>query len=165
MTHRHRTALPYLLAALVALPALAAPPTGEPQSYGDGVTLETTTPIATILADPDAWAGKTVRVEGEVAGVCKAKGCWIELVDPEQQSLRIKVDDDVIVFPQDAIGRRAVAEGEVVVLEMTRERYLDWQRHLAEEQGTAFDETTVGDGPHYLIQIAGTGAEIEAPPS
>lgn len=147
-----------LFAALwVAHPAAA----GEP--YGEPLTVAETTPIADLLADPQGWAGRTVRVEGEVAGVCRAKGCWIELTDIDRRHLRVKVEDDVIVFPQDAPGRHAVAEGEVEVIELTREQWIGWRRHLAEEQGEELDESTVDDGPHRIVQIAATGAEIAAP--
>lgn len=43
---------------------------------------------------------------------------------------------------------------------MSRERWLAYQRHLAEEQGRDFDPATVGEGPYRLHQIADTGAEI-----
>ena len=68
--------------------------------------------------------------------------------------------DDVIIFPADATGRQAVAQGQVEVLDMTRERYEGWMQHLAEEQGETFDPSTIGEGPYRLVQIRGTGAEI-----
>lgn len=132
----------------------------ETATYGAGVTLESTTPIRDIVVDPEAWAGQQVRVEGRVVGVCAKKGCWMELESPDDHRLRIKVEDDVIVFPRDAEGRQAVAEGTVEVHELTREQYAGWLRHLAEEQGETFDEASVGDGPYRLVQIRGTGAEI-----
>jgi hypothetical protein len=132
----------------------------EPKSYGEGLKLDTTTPIQKIVADPEAWAGKTVRVEGKVVGVCAMKGCWMELQSRDDHQVRIKVDDDVIVFPSEAEGRWAAAEGKVDVQEMTREQYTGWQRHLAEEKGEKFDESSLGEGPYQLVQIQGTGAEI-----
>ena len=40
-------------------------------------------PIATVLASPDAYAGKTVIVDGEVQNVCTKAGCWMEISAPE----------------------------------------------------------------------------------
>ncbi len=138
----------------------AEPAAAEPAVYGDGVDLADTTPIGDIVADPEAWAGKTVRVEGKVTGVCPKKGCWMELASPDDHHLRIKVEDDVIVFPAEAEGHRAVAQGTVEVKELSRDQYVDWQRHLAEEQGEDFDEASVGEGPYRLVQVKGTGAKI-----
>ncbi len=165
-----------LLALLLVLPLLAAPAVaGDPPGpavaeksvatvYGDGVDLTETTPIRDIVADPEAWAGKEVRVEGRVTGVCAKKGCWMELESPGEHHLRIKVEDDVIVFPAEAEGRLALAQGTVEVKELSREEYTGWQRHLAEEQGETFDENSVGEGPYRLVQIKGTGAEIDSGP-
>ena len=68
--------------ALIATALLCCTPAAiaEPANvYGQGVDLEETTSIASILADPDAYIGKTVRVEGGVLDVCPRKGCWIEI--------------------------------------------------------------------------------------
>jgi hypothetical protein len=93
------------------------------------------------------------------------RGCWMELADGEDGPVvRIKVDDGVIVFPAEAAGRAAAAEGVVRVVEMSREAYLGWLAHLAEERGESFDAAAagVGDGPFRLIQIDAAGAEIAA---
>lgn len=150
-------------ALLVALLGLALPTVAAAETYGDGVHLSAATPIADILADPDAYVGKTVRVEGRVAEVCPMAGCWMELAAADGgDTLRIKVEDGVIVFPAAAAGRVAAAEGVVEAIPMSRERYVDWLAHLAEERGQPFDAAAVGDGPFRLIQIRGTGAEIPA---
>ena len=74
--------------------------------------------------------------------------------------MKVKVDDGVIVFPVDSKGRLAVAEGVVESIPMTRENYVAWLEHLAEEKGEKFDAATVGDGPYRIFQIKGAGAEI-----
>jgi len=134
-------------------------------SYGAGVTLAESTSMAKILADPDAYVGKKVRIEGKVADVCPAKGCWMELREGEGtvSSLRVKVEDGVIVFPVTAKGQLAVAEGVVEAIPMTRDQYVGWLRHLAEERGQTFDEAKVGDGPFRILQLKGTGARIAGP--
>ena len=94
--------------------------------------------------------------------VCPRKGCWIELGEAGE-SIRIKVEDDVIVFPAAAKGRTATAQGEVEAVEMSRESYLAWLAHLAEEKGEEFDaeKADVGAGPHRIIRIKGSGALLE----
>lgn len=144
-----------LLAALLAAPSQAA------ETYGGGVRLTETTSIGKILVDPDAYVGKLVRVEGEVTDVCPMKGCWMEISEPEGDRIRVKVEDGVLVFPVDAKGKRAAAEGVVEEIPMDREQYVRWMSHLAEERGETFDASKVGDGPFSILQLRGLGARIE----
>ncbi len=146
-----------LLASVVALPVLAA---GAGVHVGDEVTVAAATPIADILAAPADHAGKVVRVEGEVSGVCTNRGCWMEIGDDAGHHIRIIVEDGVLVFPSDATGKPAVAQGKVVVQDVSKERYVDWRKHLAAEGGEPFDEAKAGDGPFRIVEIAGTGADI-----
>jgi hypothetical protein len=147
-------------ALALLLGAVSAPLGAAGAVYGEAVTVTEPTPIAAILGAPADYAGRVVRVEGKVSGVCAMAGCWMEIADEARRSIRIKVDDGVIVFPADATGRRAVAQGKVELQTLDRERYVAWRKHLAEEMGTSFDETSIGDGPFQLVQIAGSGAEI-----
>lgn len=152
------------LVAFLALAAGCAAAVAADRSFGEPLSPELeVTPIADILADPDAWAGRRVRVEGRVAGVCRHQGCWLELVAPDRAAIRVQVEDGVIVFPRDAEGREAVAEGEVEILDLTRERYEEWLRHQAEEAGEEFDASRVGDGPYRIVRLRGTGAVIAGP--
>lgn len=118
------------------------------------------TPIEEIVADPDAWEGKEIRIAGEVSGVCAKQGCWMDLVSSGDAKLRVKVDDGVIVFPPDAVGRQATAEGRVEILEMDREAYGRWMRHVAEEEGVEFEPESIGPGPYRVVRLRGRGAEV-----
>ncbi len=151
-----------LVASALFLLLAPAAPGSDSATYGDGVTVEEATPIASIVTDPDAYIGKTVGVEGGVLDVCPKKGCWIEVGD-EDNHIRIKVDDGVIVFPVESQGQIAAAQGVVEAIEMSREKYVGWLAHLAEEKGETFDAASaeIGDGPFRMIRIKGTGASIE----
>jgi hypothetical protein len=91
----------------------------EPETFGAGVSLSETTPIARVIDRPADFEGKTVRVEGTVTAVCTMMGCWMALVPEASENrgdgstLMIKVDDGVIVLPVSAKGRRAAAQGVV----------------------------------------------------
>jgi hypothetical protein len=152
-------------AALCALLGAAGAAAAE-EVIGDGVKLAETTSIARILADPDAFVGKTVRITGKVLDVCPMKGCWMELEEGADgkagSRLRVKVDDGVLVFPVTAKGKLAVAEGTIEAIPMSREQYVGWLSHLAEERGETFDASTVGAGPFRILQLKGTGARIGA---
>lgn len=148
------------LALLLIFPLAAV--AEDAVQYGEGVALDESVAIADILADPEAWSGKEVRVEGRVVGVCPRKGCWIAIESRDHAQVRIKVDDDVIVFPPEAEGRWAIAQGTVSVREMSREQWVSWQSHLAEEKGEEFDAASIGEGPFQSVQIQSKGAEIVA---
>ena len=147
---------------LLLLPSLAV--AGDAELYGEALTegLEPT-PIADILADPDAWVGKKVQIEGKISGVCAHQGCWIDITSTEDETLRVKVDDGVIVFPQESVGHEAIAEGEVEILDMERDKYEAWLKHVAEEEDREFDPSEVGEGPYRIVRLKGLGSEIQGP--
>jgi hypothetical protein len=99
-----------IAASLVALVIPAAADT----KFGDGVTVEQATKIEAILANPAGYAGKTVRIDGVATAVCTHMGCWMAVAsvdNPSGPTIRLKVDDGVIVFPVTAKGKRVSAQG------------------------------------------------------
>ncbi|MBU0474888.1 MAG: DUF4920 domain-containing protein [Bacteroidetes bacterium] len=83
--------------------------------YGKEITAKEKVKVSEILEKPDSFVGKKVLVEGTILNVCEKRGCWIELAsDKEFESIRVKVEDGVIVFPMEAKGQKALVEGEVV---------------------------------------------------
>jgi hypothetical protein len=44
---------------------------------------------------------------------------------------------------------------------MTKDRYVAWLEHLADERGETFDASAVGEGPFRILQLKGTGATID----
>jgi hypothetical protein len=91
---------------------LSAATIAAEEKYGAGVTLKEATPIERLLATPDEYLGKTVRVDGRVEAVCDMMGCWMNLSEAASgKTIQVKVDDGVIVFPVAAKGRSASAEG------------------------------------------------------
>jgi len=77
-----------------------------------GVTLDTSTPIAEILGNTEAFAGKTVRIEGIIVEVCSSQGCYVMLQDPQGNKLNLKVIDGELDFRELVVtGQYAVGEG------------------------------------------------------
>jgi hypothetical protein len=103
-----------VLALLTA--ALTVARAAAPETFGKGVTLPQTTSLDALIKNPAQYEGKTVRVEGIVTSVCTEMGCWMALGTRNAAgtpTMRIKVDDGVIVFPVSAKGKRAAAQGVV----------------------------------------------------
>lgn len=129
-------------------------------TYGEALTLTEPVSIAAIHEDPESFEGQVVCVEGTVTEVCPMRGCWVDLADAEGgATIRVKVDDGVIVFPLSAKGRSARVEGTVQKIEMTEEEARSWFSHEAAELGQAFDPESV-TGPQTIWRIKGQGAEI-----
>lgn len=99
------------LGALLVVPALAV--VADETTLGAGVSIKEATPIATILAAPDAFVGKTIRVDGVATAVCEDMGCWMSIASEAdaEKTIRVKVEDGVIVFPMSAKGKKVSAEG------------------------------------------------------
>ena len=151
-----RTALAALaLAAVAAAPALAATKYGKPLSNAAPVK------VSELMAKPDDYVGKVVKVEGLVTEVCPKRGCWINVAgDKEFQTIRVKVEDGVIVFPLTDKGKKVVAEGTFTRMELTKEQAIARAKHEAEEKGTKCDESRI-TGPQTVYQIQGTGAVVD----
>ena len=128
------------------------------EKFGKGLTLSQPTPVATILASPDNYVGKTVQVRGKVTEVCTMMGCWMQLVD-NKDGMRIKVNDGEIMFPKTAVGKTAVAEGELRKLVLSKDQAIARAKHEAEEQGRKFDPASIKSGT-VIYQVQGTGAVI-----
>ncbi len=147
-------------ATTAAKPEGTGAATAAGQSFGAGVKLPDSTPIATILASPKDYAGKTVRAEGMIVDVCPKRGCWFEMAGPNPgEKLRFKVVDGEMVFPLDAKGKWAVAEGVLSVKDMSLEDSVAYAKYQAEEKGVPFDPASV-TAPMSVVRIDGTGALI-----
>ena len=158
MNKTARVVLAGTVAALLLAPQAFA---GDGKSYGEPLTGAEKVAISELLANPDPYVGKTVQVEGLVTGVCKKRGCWISLAsDKEFEEIRIKAQDGVIVFPVEAKGRQAVAEGVFSKIELTLEQTLEQAEHHAEEHGEEFDPSSITE-PAVWYQIDVTGAVID----
>ena len=144
------------LGASLALPAAA----GKGQTYGKGVGAAEVVQVSALLAHPEDYVGKRVRIRGLVTDVCPKRGCWLKIAgDKEFQSMRVKVDDGVIVFPVEVRGKRVDVEGVFTKHVLTREQAQARAKHHAEETGQAFDPTAVKDG-EVFYQIKGDGAVV-----
>jgi len=133
---------------------------GAEAKLGKPLSLKQTTPIAELTAKPNLYVDKSVQVKGKVTEVCQMMGCWMALADPEtNKSIRIKVNDGDMVFPQDSVGKIAIAEGKLTKISLTKQEAIAQARHEAEEKGAKFNPASV-KGPAVIYQIQGSGAVV-----
>jgi hypothetical protein len=147
-----------LLCTLFLLAALTLP---AETRLGKPLTQNQPIAIGQLLSQAERYTGQTVQVKGKVTEVCQMMGCWMELVDSASgKSVVIKVNDGDIVFPPDAAGKMAVAEGKLTKVSLNKEQALARAKHEAEERGRPFKPGSV-KGPVAFYQIEGTGAVLQ----
>ena len=101
-------------ALVIVFVAAASVALAAQEKFGAGVEIDQPTPIADIVSNPEAFVGKTVRVDGTATAVCAHMGCWmaVSVSDaPDAPTVRLKVEDGVIVFPVSAKGKAVSAQG------------------------------------------------------
>jgi len=112
--------------------------------------------LAKIMANPNNYAGKMVRVEGVIVRSCKMEGCWMELAPSKDASaVRIKMKDHAFFVPLDAAGLKARVEGVMSVKTLSKEEV----KHLMDEDGAKFDKINA-DGTVTEISFEATGVEL-----
>ncbi len=146
--------------ALAGEPA-AAPMSKAPaakQAYGKPFTVSTpATPIAEVLANPEKFEGKTVKLSGTVSQVCQAKGCWFEVAPTAGgRGARIKSVDYSIFVPKDCAGRTAVVEGTFKSTTLSEAQ----AKHLADDAAKAGGKAADVKGPVKEFQVAATAVEL-----
>lgn len=133
----------------------------EADSYGAALTVSEITPLADILADPEAYVGQQLHVRGTVVGVCPTRGCWIDIGAGEGEKLRFKVEDGEMVFPMSAKGSEVDAEGVWTKIVVPVEELREIRRAQAEEKGEEFDPESVTEA-YVAWQLKGLGARVGA---
>ncbi|RMG11426.1 MAG: DUF4920 domain-containing protein [Deltaproteobacteria bacterium] len=155
-------------AASTAAPAEAEPSgadgvgdaaAGAPVVRGEAVTIppEQAVTLAAIAADPEAFAGKTVRIDGKVEKVCAKKGCWLALADGSgAEPVRVTMKDYGFFVPTDCVGKAVTVQGKVELREVSVEE----QVHFAKDEGREVDPATLK--PVKKVSIVASGVELRS---
>jgi hypothetical protein len=148
--------IPVMFCAAMALQA------ADTKHYGQPMTLKEETKISEIVANPEKFKGKKVRVRGVITDVCAERGCYLNLKgDKKFQELMFKVDDGVIVFPASVLGSEAVAEGVVSLKVFSEKEQKEMCPIEAKALNRKFDPAKI-KGPMKVIRLDGTGADIKS---
>src|SRR6476660_9514495 len=123
-----------LVASLLSLGLLSA---GEIK-VGKPLTVKEPLTIATVLAKPGDYVGKTIAVKGKIAEVCQEMGCWMELTNDAGQSLKVEVNHGELEFPKDGKGKMAIAEGTLTKSELSKEQAIAVAKEEAKYLGETF---------------------------
>ncbi len=133
------------------------------ENFGIEISNDVISSMTELFNNADNYLDKNVVIQGKIVDVCPMKGCWIEVKDfDSEKSIRVKVKDGEIVFPENSKNKEVLVEGIFSKLDFTEEQAIQWKIHLAEEKGielTSEDiELDVSDLIEYRIK--GLGAQI-----
>lgn len=84
---------------------------GNGAHFGEPFTQAPAVAIGQLVATPDAFSHKMVRVKGLIERQCPVAGCWFFINDGQGHSIKIELGDYLSKLPQN-IGNTAEVEGE-----------------------------------------------------
>lgn len=149
-----------VLLTVVAVMIMAGGAVAGEKVYGKGVSGDELNTVSEILASPDDWVGKTVRVKGIAVAGCAHRGCWINIAsDQEGETIRMQVKDGEIVFPPEIIGETVIAEGVWTANQLTLEQTKAMCAAEARKDGKEYNPDEVVTCK-TAYQISGTGAVV-----
>jgi hypothetical protein len=101
-------------------------------------------PLASVLANPAAHLDGSFKISGRIGKVCQTAGCWMSLIDGEQQ-LRVVFGDHAFSIPSDTVGQAQVY-GTLQQTTLSEAK----AKHMAEDAG--LDPATVtGEQVEYRL--------------
>ena len=133
---------------------LSEPAVADAASETFGAPIDESLPAAglgELVADPDAWLGRPVRVTARVAEVCQKKGCFLVATDG-RTTLRVSFVDYSFFVPTDAAAKRVTLTGELVRVQ----RSADEAAHIASDLGSSGADIATGPA----LEIVATAVRI-----
>lgn len=107
-------AINIILLSLVFLGTAVLSSSAAAQKYGEAISIRKVTAIRDILANPKAYEGKTVTIEGKIANECQT-GCWFYVKVAQGNSvIYVDIEPAGFAIPQN-VGRKVLVEGKVVL--------------------------------------------------
>ncbi|MDI6808683.1 MAG: hypothetical protein QME66_06855 [Candidatus Eisenbacteria bacterium] len=104
----------FLLGLMLFMSLGAAAGYAGTQKYGEAISNRQVTPIKDILANPKAYEGKTVTIEGKIATECTS-GCWFFVkLARGTASIYVDIGKSGFAIPQKR-GKMVLVEGKVIL--------------------------------------------------
>jgi hypothetical protein len=156
---RMRSLFALVFVAACSGSAPEAPATPGVKKLGEPIAAGAATSLASVVATPDAFAGKSILTEGFVRQVCQRKGCWMEIAAtnaPEAAGARVTFKDYGFFVPKTSAGSQARLEGVVEVRTIEKAHVAHYESegaHVAAKQA---------DGSARELTIVAKGVELAA---
>ncbi|WP_423818412.1 DUF4920 domain-containing protein [Salinimicrobium sp. TIG7-5_MAKvit] len=103
--------------------------------------------------------GDTVNVafRGNVASVCKSKGCWMKVALEDDREVMVKFKDYAFFVPKDIEDKEVIVEGKAFVTEMS----VEGRQHYAEDAGKTAAEVKAITTPELTLSFVADGVKIK----
>ena len=127
------------------------------QFFGDSITEAGAIPANQLIAALKGKDSLQVKITGVIDEVCQKKGCWMNVVLGDGQSMKIRFKDYGFFVPKDAMGKTAIFEGyayndTIPVNEL---------KHYAEDAGKSKEEIEKITQPEISISFEANGVIIK----
>jgi len=100
-----------LLLVVLGVSSSSVTAQGQVVTRGESLQGAPVVQLGTALQSVDEYMHRIVALEGKVAKVCQAKGCWMELVAGDDRVIRVTFKDYAFFVPTDSTAYRARLEG------------------------------------------------------
>jgi hypothetical protein len=97
------------------------------------------------------------KVQGKVASVCQAKGCWMMLENPSGSQMRVTFKDYGFFVPKDIAGKTVVISGKAYISTTT----VDELKHYAEDAGKSKEEIAKITEPEKELAFEADGVIVK----
>ncbi len=97
-----------------------------------------------------------LQIQGEVADVCKKKGCWITLKMPDGKPMRVTFKDYAFFMPMDIVGKKVVLDG----IAKKQTISVETLRHYAEDANKSAEEVAKITEPKKELAFEAKGVVI-----
>lgn len=143
----------FLMACGGEQPADTTTQTGQPQTFGEAITPDGAIGMAEMVGKMQGVDSVQVKVKGTVESVCQAKGCWVNLRDPQAGDMFVKFKDYGFFLPKDIAGREVVMEGYA----FTETTSVEELKHYAEDEGKSQAEIDAITQPKEELKFMASG--------
>lgn len=99
----------------------------------------------------------SVTFRANVASVCKAKGCWMNVALEDGREVMVKFKDYAFFVPKDIEKKEVIVEGKAYVTEMSVED----QQHYAEDAGKTPEDINAITTPAVTLSFVADGVRIK----
>ena len=95
-------------------------PSSMGEKFGKDLSDARILPVKDVLDRPEAFEGKTVKLEGTILEVCQAEGCWLTLGEGDSR-ITVNMERHSFFVPKDSSGRHVIVEGKIIRRVMSEE--------------------------------------------
>jgi hypothetical protein len=126
--------------------------------YGDTtLTADGAVPANELLAMLNGNDSVIAKVQGEVLGVCKKKGCWMDIDLGNGKNMTVRFKDYGFFVPMNSESRTAIMSGVAKVDTQS----VEWLRHKAFDAGKSQDEIDAITEPVVKVTFMADGVIMQ----